>query len=70
MLSCFLLSHRVKNDKQSTVFLNTSILFGKWLSLVEHSVRDAGVGGSNPLFPTINPLKTYSLSPDNFFQAV
>ncbi len=26
---------------------------GKWLSLVEHSVRDAGVGGSNPLFPTI-----------------
>jgi hypothetical protein len=26
--------------------------FGKWLSLVEHSVRDAGVGGSNPLFPT------------------
>ena len=27
--------------------------FGKWLSLVEHSVRDAGVGGSNPLFPTI-----------------
>ena len=27
-------------------------LVGKWLSLVEHSVRDAGVGGSNPLFPT------------------
>lgn len=26
---------------------------GEWLSLVEHSVRDAGVGGSNPLFPTI-----------------
>jgi hypothetical protein len=24
-----------------------------WLSLVEHSVRDAGVGGSNPLIPTI-----------------
>ena len=23
-----------------------------WLSLVEHSVRDAGVGGSNPLIPT------------------
>ncbi len=27
-------------------------IVGKWLSLVEHSVRDAGVGGSNPLFPT------------------
>ena len=26
---------------------------GTWLSLVEHSVRDAGVGGSNPLVPTI-----------------
>ena len=25
-----------------------------WLSLVEYSVRDAGVGGSNPLIPTIN----------------
>src|SRR4051812_23618038 len=23
-----------------------------WLSLVEHSVRDRGVGGSNPLAPT------------------
>ena len=23
-----------------------------WLSLVEHSVRDAGAGGSNPLIPT------------------
>src|SRR6185437_2159032 len=26
---------------------------GAWLSLVEHSVRDRGVGGSNPLAPTI-----------------
>ena len=26
---------------------------GVWLSLVEHCVRDAGVGGSNPLTPTI-----------------
>ena len=23
-----------------------------WLSLVEHLVRDEGVGGSNPLIPT------------------
>jgi hypothetical protein len=27
---------------------------GTWLSLVEHRVRDAGVGGSNPLVPTIS----------------
>lgn len=25
---------------------------GTWLSLVEHSVRDAGVAGSNPVVPT------------------
>ena len=25
---------------------------GMWLSLVEHSVRDAGVGSSNLLIPT------------------
>ena len=28
---------------------------GAWLSLVEHLVRDQGVGGSNPLAPTIFP---------------
>ena len=27
-------------------------MFGEWLSLVEHLVRDQGVGGSNPLAPT------------------
>ena len=27
-------------------------IVGAWLSLVEHSVRDRGVGGSNPLAPT------------------
>src|SRR5262249_47783043 len=27
---------------------------GAWLSLVEHLVRDQGVGGSNPLAPTIS----------------
>jgi hypothetical protein len=27
-------------------------VFGEWLSLVEHLVRDQGVGGSNPLSPT------------------
>ena len=29
---------------------------GEWLSLVEHLVRDQGVGGSNPLSPTILSL--------------
>ena len=33
-------------------------MFGEWLSLVEHLVRDQGVGGSNPLSPTI---KIYNL---------
>jgi hypothetical protein len=35
--------------------LDTFNKVGTWLSLVEHSVRDAGVGGSNPLVPTIFP---------------
>src|ERR1019366_1193441 len=54
---------------------------GEWLSLVEHLVRDQGVGGSNPLSPT-NFLKSnnhrhkrfalepVSLSPDFILQAV
>ncbi len=32
---------------------------GEWLSLVEHLVRDQGVGGSNPLSPTINNLRVF-----------
>src|SRR6266700_8437613 len=38
-------------------FLSSDV--GEWLSLVEHLVRDQGVGGSNPLSPTnkINHLK-------------
>ena len=34
---------------------STFRLVGAWLSLVEHSVRDRGVGGSNPLAPTNFP---------------
>src|SRR5438132_665341 len=34
-------------------FLSSDV--GEWLSLVEHLVRDQGVGGSNPLSPT-NPF--------------
>ena len=37
-------------------------LVGTWLSLVEHSVRDAGVGGSNPLVPTNFILSLFCLS--------
>ena len=37
------------------------LLVGAWLSLVERSVRDREVGGSNPLAPTINiiPINSY-----------
>jgi hypothetical protein len=41
--------------------LDKFIQVGTWLSLVEHSVRDAGVGGSNPLVPTI-PIPEYPAS--------
>jgi hypothetical protein len=30
----------------------SQMVIGEWLSLVEHLVRDQGVGGSNPLSPT------------------
>jgi hypothetical protein len=32
--------------------LSARSIVGEWLSLVEHLVRDQGVGGSNPLSPT------------------
>jgi hypothetical protein len=37
---------------------------GEWLSLVEHLVRDQGVGGSNPLSPTniFNNLREFKVS--------
>ena len=39
-------------------------MFGEWLSLVEHLVRDQGVGGSNPLSPTIFINNLQQFSPD------
>jgi hypothetical protein len=39
----------------SRAILGTALILpkvGEWLSLVEHLVRDQGVGGSNPLSPT------------------
>ena len=32
------------------------ILFGAWLSLVEHLVRDQGVAGSNPVAPMLKAV--------------
>jgi hypothetical protein len=41
-------------------------MFGEWLSLVEHLVRDQGVGGSNPLSPTIKISNINSLAMTSF----
>ena len=38
--------------KRETLCFPDFVRFGEWLSLVEHLVRDQGVGGSNPLSPT------------------
>ena len=40
---------------------------GEWLSLVEHLVRDQGVGGSNPLSPTISNQSLAALSGNRGF---
>ncbi len=44
----------LKRPDRVAVCYNVSPAFavGEWLSLVEHLVRDQGVGGSNPLSPT------------------
>ncbi len=44
-------------DNPAQLLYYTIFFIGKWLSLVEHSVRDAGVAGSNPVFPTISQIK-------------
>jgi hypothetical protein len=46
---------RIQGVKRARPRPNDTLLqpmFGEWLSLVEHLVRDQGVGGSNPLSPT------------------
>jgi hypothetical protein len=45
-----LMSARALGALLSCAFSSFSV--GEWLSLVEHLVRDQGVGGSNPLSPT------------------
>ena len=42
-------------------------VFGEWLSLVEHLVRDQGVGGSNPLSPTILGFWPFCISDQRAF---
>jgi hypothetical protein len=42
-----------KRTRQRPLIRSVKPMFGEWLSLVEHLVRDQGVGGSNPLSPTI-----------------
>src|SRR5271169_5693980 len=43
-------------------------LVGEWLSLVEHLVRDQGVGGSNPLSPT-NSFRAETFKTETLFCA-
>jgi hypothetical protein len=48
-------SVRSENDEihcASRLRAQIALTVGEWLSLVEHLVRDQGVGGSNPLSPT------------------
>ncbi len=46
----------IKLYRTAEEFSGGSFFVGEWLSLVEHLVRDQGVGGSNPLSPTILSL--------------
>src|ERR1039457_4315160 len=48
---CSVSSGKTHHSAPDETHLQT--MFGEWLSLVEHLVRDQGVGGSNPLSPTI-----------------
>ena len=41
-----------RRSPRATVAAFLAFHVGEWLSLVEHLVRDQGVGGSNPLSPT------------------
>ena len=52
MLYCLSSSpHVVRSGGRQTAVVKRQLV-GEWLSLVEHLVRDQGVGGSNPLSPT------------------
>ena len=53
LLHWFERNRGVKRARQRPCDTHLQPKFGEWLSLVEHLVRDQGVGGSNPLSPTI-----------------
>ena len=46
--------HEVQGELRTRIFVprvSITIFIGAWLSLVERTVRDREVGGSNPLAP-------------------
>ncbi len=49
---CWYTCRVARDPPGSVVRVQAQQSFGEWLSLVEHLVRDQGVGGSNPLSPT------------------
>ena len=55
---------RLRRARLKLVEQLRTITVGEWLSLVEHLVRDQGVGGSNPLSPTISSHLFLFDSPD------
>ena len=57
-------SHRTRHGAPTCVTIAVHAFVGAWLSLVEHSVRDRGVGGSNPLAPTIFGARRSALRAD------
>ena len=57
---CYNEQGRISNKNAN--FLSRPHPVGEWLSLVEHLVRDQGVGGSNPLSPTIS-FQTLTIAP-------
>ncbi len=62
----------ILSEENSLVFSATFILtVGMWLSLVERTVRDREVAGSNPVIPTILLPKTgYCISAMGFHQGI
>jgi hypothetical protein len=56
-------SREVTRAGAASFLITARSAVGEWLSLVEHLVRDQGVGGSNPLSPTIYFKRLQRLDP-------
>jgi hypothetical protein len=54
-------SKKVARPARSHFLLRGCTIVGEWLSLVEHLVRDQGVGGSNPLSPTNLSIPSFAI---------